>query len=63
LSRKIDLRKLSKNELIEMIFSLENRLEKIEHYLKAFDNAHTPSSKQLKKNTKEEKDSEEESSE
>ena len=42
------------------IISLESRLKKVEHYLKAFDNAHTPSSKQLKKNTK---DSEEESSE
>jgi len=38
---------------------MEERLEKVEHYLKAFDNAHTPSSKQLKKNTK--KDEEDES--
>jgi len=35
-----------------MYLELEERLEKIEHYLKAFDNAHTPSSKKLKKNTK-----------
>lgn len=34
-----------------MIFSLEERLKKIEQYLRAFDNPHTPSSKQLKKNT------------
>lgn len=52
LSRKKELRQLSKNELIDMIFSLEKRLKKIEHYLKAFDNPHTPSSKQLKKNSK-----------
>ena len=31
---------------------LERRLEKIEQYLKAFDNPHTPSSKQQKNNTK-----------
>ena len=68
LSEKKDLRKLSKNKLIDLLFDerkrgdkLESRLEKVERYLKAFDNPHTPSSKQLKKNTKE-KDSEEESS-
>ena len=49
---KKELRQLSKNQLIEIILNLEERLEKIEHYLKAFDNPHTPSSKQLKKNTK-----------
>jgi hypothetical protein len=43
---------LSKSQLIDLVISLEQRLDKIEHYLKAFDNAHTPSSKQLKKNTK-----------
>ncbi len=40
---------------------LELRLKKVEHYLKAFDNAHTPSSKQLKNNTKEENSDFEES--
>ena len=46
---------MSKNQLIEIILSLEERLKKVEQYLKAFDNPHTPSSKQLKKNTKNEK--------
>lgn len=57
MSTKKELRKLSKNELIEIILSYKDRLEKLEHHLKAFDNAHTPSSKKLKKNTdkKEEK--------
>jgi len=31
---------------------LRDRVQKLERYLKAFDNAHTPSSKQLKKNSK-----------
>ncbi len=64
MSRKKELRKLSKNELIDLLFQeqearqeLEKRLEKLENYLKAFDNPHTPSSKQLKKNT-EKKDEE-----
>ena len=61
LSSKRELLKLSKRELIRCYLKLEERLEKIEHYLKAFDNAHTPSSKQLKKNTKY-KESEDESS-
>ncbi len=52
MSSKKELLKLSKRELIRRYLKLEERLEKIEHYLKAFDNAHTPSSKQLKKNTK-----------
>lgn len=52
MSEKKELRKLSKNELIDIILSLRERLLKVEQYLKAFDNAHTPSSKQLKKNTK-----------
>lgn len=52
MSRRKELRKLSKNALINLIFSHEERLAKVEHYLKAFDNPHTPSSKQLKKNTK-----------
>ena len=56
MSRKKELRKLSRNQLIEIIFNLEERIKKLESYLKAFENAHTPSSKQLKKNTKNEED-------
>lgn len=63
MSRKKELRKLSKNELIDLLLKeeearqeLEKRLDKLEHYLKAFDNPHTPSSKQLKKNTEESKE-------
>ena len=52
MSSKKELLKLSKRELIRRYLKLEERLEKIEHYLKAFDNPHTPSSKQLKTNTK-----------
>jgi transposase len=59
LSSKKELLKLSKRELIRLYLELEERLEKIEHYLKAFDNAHTPSSKQLKNNTKKDDNSEE----
>ena len=58
LSAKKELRKLSKNDLIDLLLEerearqeLEKRLENIEHHLKAFENAHTPSSKQWKKNT------------
>lgn len=54
MSRKKELRQFSKNQLIEIILSLEEKINKVEHYLKAFDNAHTPSSKQLKNNTKNE---------
>ena len=39
---------------------LESRLKKVEQYIKAFDNAHTPSSKQLKNNTKDSKETESE---
>jgi transposase len=63
LSLKKELRKLSKNELIELLLKerearqeLERRLEKIEQHLNAFNNAHTPSSKQLKKNTDQKND-------
>lgn len=35
------------------ISELESQLAKVQNYLKAFDNPHTPPSKQLKKNTKE----------
>lgn len=56
-----------KDKIIEAqekrISELESQLTKIQNYLKAFDNPHTPSSKQLKKNTKksdsEESDSDE----
>ena len=51
-----ELEQLSKDQLIEIILNLEERLEKIEHYLQAFDNPHTPSSKQLKKNKKKKKE-------
>ena len=52
LSKKESLLKLSKRELIRRYIELEERYAKNEQYLKAFDNPHTPSSKQLKKNTK-----------
>lgn len=49
---KKELRKLSKGELIEIIFSLSKKIDGFEHLLKAFDNPHTPSSKvRSKKNT------------
>ena len=53
---KKELRKLSKNQLIEVILSQEERITKLESYLKAFDNAHTPSSKQRKKNIEKKKE-------
>jgi len=56
LSKRKELRQLSKNQLIDEILILREKLSKIEHYLKAFDNAHTPSSKKLKKNTKNKED-------
>lgn len=46
---------LSKRELVRRFILLEQRMDKLERYLNAFDNPHTPSSKQLKKNTKDEK--------
>lgn len=49
---KKELRALSKNQLIEIIFGLAQKVEDLERLLKAFDNAHTPSSKQKKRNTK-----------
>ena len=49
---KKELRKLSKGELIEIILELEARLIQLEQFVRAFDNPHTPSSKQRsKKNT------------
>lgn len=56
LSRKDELLKLSKRELVRRYIELEDRLQKIEHHLKAFDNPHTPSSKQQKSNTKNKED-------
>lgn len=52
MSRRNELRQLSKNQLIDIIFEHEERLKKVEQYLKAFDNPHTPSSKKQKRNTK-----------
>jgi len=60
------LRQLSKSELIRRLRStseallaerearqeLEKRVEELERYLRAFENAHTPSSKQRKRNIK-----------
>tara|TARA_Y100000310_G_C20601806_1_gene773433 strand:+ start:152 stop:1444 length:1293 start_codon:yes stop_codon:yes gene_type:complete len=58
---KKELRKLSKNQLIELLFSerearlqLEEEVKEIKRYLKSFDNPHTPSSKKNKKNKKKE---------
>ena len=49
---KKELRKLSKGELIEIILELEARLIKLEQFVRAFENPHTPSSMQRsKKNT------------
>jgi transposase len=53
---KKELRKLSKNQLIEIILDHQGRIEKLEQYLKSFDNAHTPSSKKRKKNTEKKED-------
>jgi len=54
---KKELRQLSKNQLIEIIFDFKERLEKIEQVLKAFDNPHTPSSKKQKKSKPPKKES------
>lgn len=56
MSRKKELLGLSKRELVRRFLGLEEELQKIKHYLKAFDNAHTPSSKKKKKNTKDKDD-------
>ena len=63
MSLKHELRKLSKNELIDLLLqekearlALEKRLDEIEHNLRAYENPHTPSSQQRKKNTKNEND-------
>lgn len=52
MSVKKELRQLSKNQLIEIILGLRERLEKLEKCLRMFDNPHIPSSKKQKKNTK-----------
>jgi len=53
---KKELRKLSKNQLIELLLTehdarlkLEKKFEELERYIKAFDNPHTPPSKKQKK--------------
>lgn len=48
---KKELRQLSKNQLIQIILSYEERIAELERLLKSFDNPHTPSSKKQKKNT------------
>lgn len=48
---KKELRQLSKNELVRIILDQEERISSLEQYLQSFDNPHTPSSKQHKKNT------------
>lgn len=65
MSRKKELRQLSKNELIDLYLAehearlvLEKRLEEVERIVRSLDNPHTPSSKQRKSNTKKEEDSE-----
>jgi transposase len=49
---KEELLSLSKREIIRRYLALEGRLEKVEQVLKAFDNAHTPSSQKKKRNSK-----------
>lgn len=52
MSLKHDLRQLSKNELINIIIDLKERVEKAEAILNAYENPHTPSGKvRSKKNT------------
>ncbi len=63
MSRKKELLNLSKRELVRRFIYLENELQKIKNYLKAFDNPHTPSSKQNKNNTKKEEDGNEKETE
>lgn len=60
---KKELRQLSKNQLIHIIFSQQEiiqehdeKIKEFEHLLKAFDNPHTPSSKKRKKNTEKKED-------
>lgn len=52
MSLKKELRTLTKGELIRIILEQEERISRLEQYLKAFDNPHTPSSKiRSKENT------------
>ena len=52
MSLRHDLRQLSKNELINIIIDLKERLERVEAILNAYENPHTPSGKvRSKKNT------------
>ena len=53
MSAKKELRRLSKNELIEIILELRDKLEKIEATLHQYDNPNTPSSQErFKENTR-----------
>ena len=63
MSRKEELLNLSKRELVRRFIYLENELQKIKNYLKAFDNPHTPSSKQNKNNSKKKNDEDKDYSE
>lgn len=49
--KREDLQKLNQEQLIDIIFSLLERMDKLERKLNAYENPHTPSSKQRKKNT------------
>lgn len=49
---KKELRQLSKNQLIQMLFDFGNRIEELERRLLAYENPHTPSSKTKKKKSK-----------
>jgi len=46
---KKELKHLSKSRLIEIILNLEERIRQLEQFVRAFDNAHTPSSKKRSK--------------
>ncbi|HKZ41669.1 MAG TPA: IS66 family transposase [Candidatus Hodarchaeales archaeon] len=52
MTNKEELLSLSKRELIRRYLALESRIEELERLLKSFDNAHTPSSKKKKRNSK-----------
>ena len=52
MTTKKELLALPKREIIRMYLALEERVEKVESIIKAFDNAHTPSSKKRKKSDK-----------
>jgi len=48
---KKELKLLSKGQLIELLFAQNERIAELEHRVLAYENAHTPSSKQRKTNT------------